>query len=79
MSIPLIAACADALVIASTVLLGRRLARVREARGPHRLTRERRELEQLLREAPTETPSFWDLRSAAAAPRTRTGPAPLKS
>jgi hypothetical protein len=61
------AAAAEAFVIAIAVLLGCRFARVREPRGPDRLTRERRELEQLLREPHPETSRLWDLGSASAA------------
>jgi hypothetical protein len=49
MTIALSAVCAEALVIAITMLLGLQLAHIREARAPARLEHERRELERLLR------------------------------
>jgi hypothetical protein len=75
LSIALIAVCAEALVIAIVMRLGWTLARIREARGPDRVLRERRELEQLLREiregGHVRIPWSWDQGPAAATARAR--------
>lgn len=68
-SVAVIALCAEVLVIATALLLGRLLAAAKRDGGPTARARERREAEQLLREMRAESvrlPQCAESRSAAA-------------